>query len=151
MILDFLRNLFKNNSDKETKTFFDSKLGELTCEFNRKRDQFFFWNAILKTINKDKTETSITIEGSANTPYSNLLDIAYRTISGLDTITANVQNELNQKFPGKNIDLSKGYVVDDISFYTDDEVDYEIEFYSDNQEMVSVSFKNDVITELDLY
>ncbi|CAM3596198.1 hypothetical protein FSS13T_16730 [Flavobacterium saliperosum S13] len=152
MVLDFLKSLFGNKTnDNETKVFYDSKLGKLTCEFDRKKDEFFFWNAILTNINNDKSETTITIEGDVNCPNSGLLDSAYKIIDNLNSITADVQNGLNSKYPEKSIDLSKGYVLDDISFYTDDEVEYEMEFTSDDQEMVSVSFKNNLITELDLY
>lgn len=152
MVLDFIKSLFGGKTNQnETKVFYDSRLGKLTCEFDRKSEEFFFWNAILTNINNDKSETTITIEGDVNSPNSGLLDSAYKIIDNLSSITADVQNGLNGKYPEKSIDLSKGYVLDDISFYADDEVEYEMEFTSDDQEMVSVSFKNNSITELDLY
>ena len=85
-------------------------------------------------------------------PYSTALEIAHKVIDSISNITYDVQQELNAKFSEENIDLSKGYTLDDITVYMDNEVEYELEYFSDGKEvMVSVSFIDNKITELDLY
>ena len=149
-IVSFFSGIGSNNN--EFKTCVDSRLGKLTCEFDRKKDEFFFWNAEINTINKDKSPTDITIDGDMTSPYSTALEIAHKVIDSISNITYDVQQELNAKFSEENIDLSKGYTLDDITVYMDNEVEYELEYFSDGKEvMVSVSFKDNKITELDLY
>jgi hypothetical protein len=145
---DFLIDSFRK---KETKHFFDSKLGRLTCEFNRKHDEFFFWNTEVNNINKNKSKTSISIDGDTNSPFLNSLAIAHKIIETISDITAEVQKEIDNKFSEKKIKLATNYILDDISIYSGSEVDYELEYYSDKDEMISVGFKNNSITELDFY
>jgi len=139
-------------SKTEKRTYIDARLGKMMCEVDAKGEQFFLWNAEIKSINKTEP-TTISVEGDINGPNPELLQKAYTVIGEIEDFKFIVQKELDYKFAEKRINLSKEYYIDDISLYLEDELDFEIEFYSDEQDqpMISVAFNNKNIAELDFY
>ena len=144
MILEIILPLFK----KKTRKDFHTKFGTMTCEFG-KEDQYFYWHIYTDRFNKNKYSTSLWIEGTQIKPDDILLEKASQLIIDLKSYTDVVQNELDSKFTSEKINLSKGYNVDDVDFGLEGEL--EIEFSSDEQDMVSVIFNGKNIQKLELY
>lgn len=144
MILGIILPLFK----KKTRKDFHTKFGTMTCEFG-KEDQYFYWHIYTDRFNKNKYSTSLWIEGTQIKPDEILLEKASQLIIDLKSYTDLVQNELDSKFTSEKINLSKGYKVDDVDFGLEGEL--EIEFSSDEQDMVSVIFNGKNIQKLELY
>lgn len=150
-----LKLLFGSVFEKSsTKTIIDSRLGKLTCDYTQK-DQYFSWRTELTNINQSKAPTAIYIDGDLNGPYAQALDMAKKIIDKTAEITTIVQKELDLKFPDKQLNLSKGYILDDLSFFYDPEdpeaTDFEVEYFSETTEMVSAGFRDNIVVELDLY
>lgn len=152
-MLTLLKILFSSLFKKTIrKTFIDARLGKMVCEIDAKGEKFFFWNAEIKSINKDNP-TTVSVEGDINAPNLNLLQKTYNVISEIEDFKFIVQKELDYKYADQKINLSKDYYVDDISLYLEDGLDFEVEFYSDEDDkpMISVGFNDKNIVELDLY
>ena len=144
MILEIILPLFK----KKTRKDFHTKFGTMTCEFG-KNDQCFYWHIYTDRFNENKYSTSLWIEGSQIKPDQILLEKANQLIIDIKSYTDIVQNELDSKFSSKKIVLNKGYNVDDVDFSLEGEL--EIEYSSDEQDMVSVVFNAKKIQKLELY
>lgn len=152
-MLTLLKVLFSGLFKKTIKKIhFDARLGKMVCEINAKDEKFFFWNAEINSINK-KDPTTVSVEGDINGPNLNLLQKTYNVILEIEDFKGIVQKELDYKFAEKKINLLKDYYVEDISLYLEDDVDFEVEFSSDEVDtpMISVGFKDKNIVELDLY
>ena len=144
MILEIILPLFK----KKTRKDFHTKFGTMTCEFG-KEDQYFYWHIYTDRFNKNKYSTSLWIEGTQIKPDEILLEKANQLIIDLKSYTDLVQKELDSKFTSEKINLSKGYKVDYVDFGLEGEL--EIEYSSDEQDMVSVIFNGKNIQKLELY
>jgi len=150
---EIIKILFSSLFSKTIKkTYTDARLGTMTCTIDLKGEEFFFWNAELKSINKTEP-TTVSVEGDINGPNLSLLQKTYNVIAEIEDFKFILQKELDYKFTDKRINLSRDYYIDDISLYLEDDLDFEIEFYSDDNDkpMVSVGFNNRNITELDFY
>lgn len=144
IILQIILPLFKRKTRKD----FHTKFGTMTCEFS-KEDQYFYWHIYTDRFNKNKYSTSLWIEGTQIKPDQILLEKANQLIVDIKSYTDVVQNELDSKFPSEKIILNKGYKVDDVDFSFENEL--EIEYSSDEQDMVSVIFNGKKIQKLELY
>lgn len=145
----FIKSLFEKKLEL-SKTIYDSKFGKLTTDYVES-DEYFNWDFEVK--NKTENATSVTIDGTLEGPFSEVLSKAYLIMDTLELITQSVQKELNLKFQEKNIDLGK-YYIDDIYFFKDEEsnsICYDIEYFSDVEEMISVEFQNDKIILIEFY
>ena len=146
----FLKSLFEKKPKELSKTIYDSKFGKLTTDYVES-DEYFYWAFEVK--NKTENATSVTIDGTLDGPFSEVLSKAYLIMDTLELITQSVQKELNLKFQEKNIDLGK-YYIDDIYFFKDEvsnSICYDIEYFSDVEEMISVEFQNDKIILIEFY
>lgn len=146
----FLKSLFEKKPKELSKTIYDSKFGKLTTDYFES-DEYFYWAFEVK--NKTENATSVTIDGTLDGPFSEVLSKAYLIMDSLELITQSVQKELNLKFQEKNIDLGK-YYIDDIYFFKDEEsnsICYDLEYFSDVEEMISVEFQNDKIILIEFY
>jgi hypothetical protein len=152
-MLNAFKLLFRAATTKtETNTFHDDRLGKLTCEFNAKEPDYFFWETETKTLNKNKEETTISIDGTRTSPDMRCLERVYWAIDAIEMITDVSQQEVSKAFPKKGFDLRRDFVVDDISTFIpedDDESDVEIEFYSDDFGMLTVEFKDGKFLAID--
>lgn len=144
MILEIILPLFK----KKTRKDFHTKFGTMTCEFG-KGDQYFYWHIYTDRFNDNKYSTSLWIEGTQIKPDQILLEKANQLIIDIKSYAEIVQNELDSKFPSKKIVLNKEYKVDDVDFSLENEL--EIEYSSDEQDMISVVFNGKKIQKLELY
>lgn len=153
MLWTLIKILFSSLFTKTIKkTFTDARLGKMVCEIDAKGEKFFFWNAEINSINKENP-TTVSVEGDINGPNLNLLQKTYNVISEIEDFKFIVQKELDYKFTDKRINLSRDYYIDDISLYLEDDLEFEVEFYSDDDDkpMISVGFNNKNIAELDFY
>lgn len=144
MILEIVLPLFKKKSRKD----FHTKFGTMTCEFG-KEDKFFYWHIYTDRYNKSNYSASLWIEGTQIKPDQILLEKAYNLIAAIKVYTPLTQKELDSKFASKKIDLSKDYKVDDIEFCLDGML--EIEYLSDEEDMVSVIFNDEIIEKIEIY
>lgn len=143
----------KPTEEKLGKTIFDSKLGKLVCNY-KPSDDYFSWETELKQPNA-KEPISIWIDGDLNGPYSNALQKAYEIVDSISDITYKVQQEIDNRFPEKKVNLSDDYNLEDISVFVDEEtksIDFELEYYTeDSKIMISVEFIADTIESIDFY
>jgi hypothetical protein len=146
----FANALFRIPSNTATKTIVDSRFGKLTCEF-KPDDPFYFWDGTLTTLNSDKSETVISIDGDLNGPYDKSLDLLLWITQHVSGINAEVQQKAIAQFPDKSIDLTADFTIDDISIYKDKDGDFEIEYNSDENGMLSVNFKDGKVLKMELY
>ena len=144
MILEIVLPLFK----KKTKKDFHTKFGTMTCNFG-KEDHYFYWHIYTDRFNKNKYSTSLLIEGNQIRPNEVLLDNASKLLVNLKDYTDILQRELDLKFPSKSINLKKDYKVEEIEFSLEGEL--EIEYSTNEQDIVNVVFIGNTIQKLELY
>lgn len=144
MILEIILPLFKRKTRKD----FHSKLGTMTCEFG-KDDAFFYWHMYTDRFNKNKHSVSLWIEGSPIKPDQLLLEKSYELSTTIKDYTQITQQELDSRLAFKKIDLNESYKVNEIDFSLDGKL--EIEYLSDEDNMVSVIFKDKTIEKIELY
>ena len=143
-------------SKSNRKEVIDNTLGKIFLEYKDSFEEFYFWQVELNSINKDKTETSITLDGDFSKPSSKCVDKLKVFLNDINTFLDKIQQELNAKHSEKNIDI-KLYNLEDISVYQNDnsdieESDLELEFYSESsKELISVEFSNNKIILLEFY
>ncbi|WP_291129697.1 hypothetical protein [Flavobacterium sp. UBA7682] len=153
-MLQFLKSLFAGEPLKQVKIIMDSKLGKLTCDY-KSSDEYFSWDGKVKSKTKGVKSIALSIDGDLNGPYPVALQKAYQIVDTIPDLNYKVQQEIDLKFPEKQINLSRDFRLDDISIYFDEETndaDFDFEYYTeDNSIMVSVEFVNGAIETIDFY
>ena len=154
----FFSKLFKNKTvfKSNRKEVVDNTLGKIFLEYKDEFEEFYFWEVELNSINKDKTETSITLDGDFSNPSSKCIDRLKLFLNDINSFMTKIQQELNDKHPEKNIDI-KRYNLEDISVYHNEnsdieESDLELEFYSESsKDIISVEFSKNKLILLEFY
>lgn len=157
-MLKFITKLFQNKtvSKLNRKEVIDTTLGKIFLEYKDAFEDFYFWEVELYSINKDKTKTSITIDGDFNTPSFICVDKLKLFLKDINSFLDLIQHELNTKHKEKNIFI-KNFNLEDISVYTNEnstieESDLELEFYSESsKDMLSVEFSKNKLHLLEFY